>query len=184
MISGFEYRCCRQFFLDVLQVSPKTVRGIQNKINKGEKFVTNVVSTTTRPNKIYINVWKMIEEHWATVPYRPSHCSLQKTKKLYFENPNLIIKKLFDLFKEYFFMITGDPIKMDYRTYNKFFRASSAYAFRRPRTDVCDFRSKCLVLLKVNPCKTKYSLHKLRLQVAGYRSRKNSPHIAPGADPS
>lgn len=37
MISGFEYGCCRKFFLDVLQVIPKTVRGIQNKINKGEQ---------------------------------------------------------------------------------------------------------------------------------------------------
>lgn len=59
-------------------------------------------------------------------------------------------------------MITEDPLKMDYRTYHKFFRASSAYAFRRPLTDVYDFCSKCEVLLKVNPdhpCKTKHTLH-------------------------
>lgn len=86
MISGLEYGCCRKFFLDVLQVSPKTVRGIQNKINKGEPICDKRGKHTTRPNKIDVNVWKMIEEHWATVPNRPSHYSLQK--KLYFEKPN------------------------------------------------------------------------------------------------
>lgn len=82
MISGLEYGCCRKFFLDVFQVSPKTVRGIQNKINKGEPICDKRGKHTTRPNKIDVNVWKMIEEHWATVPNRPSHYSLQKTKKI------------------------------------------------------------------------------------------------------
>lgn len=150
-ISGLEYECCRKFFLQIFQISPKRVRVIQDKINNDEQICDRRGKHSNRPNKIDINIWKMVEDHWATIPNRPSHYSLNKTKKLYFENPDLNIKKLFNLFKEYFFVNTGEDLKMEYRTYHKFFRVSSPYAFRRPRTDVCDYCSKCEVLLRVNP---------------------------------
>lgn len=56
---------------------------------------------------------------------------------------------------------------MSYNTYHKYFRENSMYSFRQPRTDVCDFCTKCKILLEANPkdsCKVKYQLHLKKIE--------------------
>lgn len=154
---------CKNFFISLLQISPKRVRIIQQKLNAGQLTIKDMRGKhSNRPHKIKNMVWKMVDEHWASIPSSQSHYSLNKTKKLYYDNPDLNVKKLFELFKEYFKEKTGEDLQMKYETYHRYFRTNSQYAFRQPRSDVCDFCSQSKILLRENPndpCKAKYDLH-------------------------
>lgn len=162
-VNGCKYSVCRMFFLRLLQVSPKRVRIIQQKLNKGDVIVEDKRGKhSSRPNKISCDVWKLVEEHWESIPNSPSHYSAEKSKLNYFENPDLDIKKLYEMFQQFFFHSTGSQLKMKYATYHRYFREKSKYAFRKPRTDMCDFCSKCSLILKENPddpCKVRYNIH-------------------------
>lgn len=56
---------------------------------------------------------------------------------------------------------------MKYNTYYRYFRENSIYSFRQPRTDVCDYCTKCKILLEANPkdpCKIQYMLHLKKIE--------------------
>lgn len=167
---------CRNFFLSLFQISAKRVRVIQQKIGNGVLIMKDNRGThENRPHKIQENVWEHFEQHLRSLPHSNSHYSLKKTKKLYFDNPNLNVKILYNLFKEYYFEKTGQILTINYKTYHRHFRTNSKYAFRRPRTDVCNFCYKCEVILKQEPdhsCKPKYLQHKQ--QVSEYKALKSS----------
>lgn len=162
-INGTLHDVCRQFFLGVLQVSPKRVRVIQQKINNGDIVVSDKRGKhLSRPSKIKESVWKMVEDHWESIPNTPSHYCAEKSKLRYFDNPDLDIKTLFEQFKIYFKDKTGCDLQMKYATYHRNFREKSKYALRMPRTDVCDFCFKCNIILKENPndpCKVQHDIH-------------------------
>lgn len=50
----------------------------------------------------------------------------------------LNIKKLFDLFCEYYHCITGTELSIKYNTSARYFNRNMAFSFRKPRTDVCN----------------------------------------------
>lgn len=137
-----------QHFFYILQVSTKRVGVRQGKINDGEQVIKDI--------------WKLVQEPWAQISYDLSHYGHNKCKRLYFDHPDLTIPKLFESFKEYYLMKMNEPLVMKYKTYHKFWRNCSPYSIWKPRTDVCDFCTKCKLLLKANtnhPCLTKYNLH-------------------------
>lgn len=175
-INGFRYDCCRSFFEKLIQVSPKRVRIIQNKIIKGEQIVKDMRGKhAVRPNKIQANVWALVDKHWSEIPHHLSHYAHNKSKRLYFENPDLTVKKLFESFQSYFLMNTNTALTMKYKTYHKYFRTNSPYSIRKPRTDVCDFCTQCKILLKANPndpCLNKYNFHVMKSN--RYKDIKNS----------
>lgn len=116
---------------------------------------------SNRPRKIPEKVYDMIKEHWSKIPNKKSHYGRVSQRK-YFENPDLNVKKLYKSFQQYYFEHTKTPLKMKYNTYHRYFRENSSYSFRQPRTDVCDFCTKCKILLEANPddpMKTQYLLH-------------------------
>lgn len=169
------YDICRNFFLGLLQISAKRVRVVQQKLNEGQISIADMRGKhENRPHKIENEVWKMIDEHWSSIPSSQSHYSLNKTKKLYFDNPNLTVKTLYELFKEHFCEKTGQLLKMKYSTYHRYFRTNSMYAFRQPKSDVCDFCTQCKIALQANPndsCKGKYDLHLKKYEK--YKELKN-----------
>lgn len=108
----------------------------------------------------------MIKDHWATLPSKKSHYTYNKTQKNYFDHP-LNVKVLYGLFKDYYKDKAEQDLEMKYNTYYKFFRSCNEYSFRSPKTDVCDFCTKCEVKLKVNPdddCKEAYRNHLKKVQ--------------------
>lgn len=171
-VHGIAKNVCRKFFLDMYQISEKRLRVIQQKVLDGDTFKEKRGSHGNRPHKIAENVWDIVKIHLQTIPSRESHYSRDKSKKRYFENPNLSPKKLYDLFKGFYRERTGENLKnLHYTTYHKFFLHKMNYGFTIPRTDVCDFCSQCIVKLKSNPndeCKTSYNLHQRK-----YKSFKN-----------
>lgn len=135
-------------------------------------FLGDLCATENRgiqpnPKRISNDIWKMIKDHWASIPHKKSHYNYNKTNRKYFDHPDLNVKILYNLFKEYYKEKTGHDVSLKYNTYHKFFRNSSEYLFRSPKTDVCDFCTKCEVKLKVNPddtCKAAYLDHLKKVQ--------------------
>lgn len=103
----------------------------------------------------------MIKEHWALFPSKKSHYG-RPSERRYFENPDLSVLKLYRAFQQYYFERNNTVLKMKYNTYHRYFRENSIYSFRPPRTDVCDYCTKCKILLEANPkdpCQIQYMLH-------------------------
>lgn len=91
---------CRQFLLSLFQVTARRFRTIQNKLKQGSlDFSEKRGKQANRPHKIDDTVWSYVKEHWSTLPSTPSHYSAKKSTPLYFDNSELTIKKLFDMFK-------------------------------------------------------------------------------------
>lgn len=174
-LSSGRVKLCRSFLLQVFQISEKRIRVVQNKGMQGlQSFSDNRGKHTNRPNKIDSSVWSMIDEHLQSIPHEKSHYSPGKSNRLYFENPSLNIKTLFDLFKDFYLEKTGRQVKMKYASYFKYFHNSTMYTFKKPRTDVCDLCFQYEQQLKNNPglsvIKTKLELHQKR--VAAHKSIK------------
>lgn len=156
-------RSCKKFLLSLYQITNKRMRTVlkfckEKKIkateNRGKHF--------NRPNRISVDVCKMIEEHWSLIPHKKSHYCRKKTERKYFSNPNLSVRVLYALFKDHYFEKKKKKLEMSYSAYFKYFKAKSTYSFRSPRTDVCDFCTKCELKLRANPqdeCKAAYLEH-------------------------
>lgn len=118
--------------------------------------------TQSNPRRIPEEIWKMVKDHWASIPHKKSHYCYNKTQKKYFEYSDLNVKILHNLFQDYYKEKTGCNTTLKYNTYHTFFRNCSEYTFRSPKTDVCDFCTKCNVKLAVNPkdsCNSAYIEH-------------------------
>lgn len=85
------------------------------------------------------DMWALMQEHLESIPASESHYAYQKTKKKYFLNPNLSVKKLYRLFKAFYKKKTGRRVSFTYETYRMRFRRYTQFALRLPRSDVCDF---------------------------------------------
>lgn len=161
-VHGTDNSVCRQFVLTLFQITEKRLRVIQQKVFSGDSFNEKRGTHANRPLKINDEVWEMAKSHLATIPSRESHYSRNKSKKRYFENPNLNTKKLYDDFVNYYRLNTGKPLKLHYKTYHQFFLHKMNYGFIVPRTDMCDYCSESLVKLKMNSndvCKVNFDIH-------------------------
>lgn len=101
-------------------------------------------------------------EHLKSIPHKPSHYAMNKSNRLYIDNPNITIKNLHTSFCEYFESKTGEKLKMAYKTYFKFYRSTS-FTVSPVKTDVCDFCTECEKKLAVNPqdeCLLRLNVHK------------------------
>lgn len=91
----------------------------------------------------------MIKEHWALLSSKKSHYG-RASEGRYFENPDLSVLKLYRAFQQYYFEQKNTVLKMKY-IYHIYFRENSIYSFRQPTADVCDYCTKCKVLLETKP---------------------------------
>lgn len=167
IIDGTQVKICRVMLCKLFHISVKRIRVVQQKVLNNSSFEEQRGSHLNRPHKIADNVWVMVKEHLNTIPSHKSHYSGNKSSLSYFDNPNMNVKVLFNMFSEYFFEKTCTKLQMSYITYFKYFKKDCDYAFKNPKTDVCDFCASCEVKLQNVPndvCKSKYILHKRRAE--------------------
>ncbi|XP_069697045.1 uncharacterized protein [Periplaneta americana] len=123
-------RVCRQFLLSLFQISEMRLRTVQNSFKAGGVLEERRGKHANRPNKITENVWQLVKEHWKQIPHQEAHYSRSNTATKYFDNPELNVVKLYNAFKHYFYDKSGEPLKMGYSAYHKYFRKNSEYSFR------------------------------------------------------
>jgi len=167
---------CENFFSKVFNISFKRIRVIQSKLRTDTQspvIIDKRGKYKIRPNKIDFNIWLMVGQHW--LPHKTTHYCPNSSFRNYFDNPELNVRILFDLFCNHFKKETSNNFKMKYATYHRHFRENTNFSFRKPRSDICDFCAKCEILLKEDPknsCKTEYKVHSKK--VYAYRSFKES----------
>lgn len=165
--SGDDISVCREFILNLLRLSEKKIRLIQDKVKDDDSFAEKRGKHGNQ-KKFQPNVWSLAMDHLKSVPHRQSHYEQGKSNRLYFSNPDLTIKDLHEAFKKFFNEKTGTVMEMKYKTYFKFFRQTN-YTFTKPKTDTCDFCKECELKLTVNPndpCKNKFMVHKKKAEKA------------------
>lgn len=155
---------CRKLVMNLFQITQRRLRTIQDKLKQGSiDFKEKRGTHDNRPNKINDSVWKLIEDHWSSLPNTPSHYCSKKSKRLYFDNTDLTITSLFEMFQKFYKDKTNTNLKMKRNTYAQYFRKKSIYAIRKPRTDTCDLCEKLKIKIKNNPqdqsSKTTFQLH-------------------------
>ena len=80
-----------------------------------------------------------MKKHCESLPSTESHYVRESSKLNYFEDSRLTLKNLYCFLLYYYRTITGDDeIPIDISTYWKYFNHYMNFAFRLPRTDVCD----------------------------------------------
>lgn len=160
-IESIKMPVCKKLLLSLLKISEKRLRIVQKYKLSGEPIKDKRGKHANRPNKISQEVYDMIKEHWAKFPSKKSHYGRASERRC-FENPDLSVIKLYKAFHLFYFEQTQTVLKMTYNTYHRYFRENSIYSFKQPRTDVCDYCTKCKILLEANPedpCKIQYMLH-------------------------
>lgn len=171
--NGISKPVCRSFICNLYQfASPKRVRVLQDKILRKEP-IEDKRGKHGNHKKIEPDVYSLALDHLKSIPNKPAHYSYVKSNRLYFQNPDLNIKKIFTLFQDYFKEHTGNNLQMKYKTYFKFFRETN-FDFKVPKTDTCDFCQQCEVILEKNPndvCRLDYSVHKKKADA--YLKMKN-----------
>lgn len=118
---GQMFVTCQTFLLNLYQITRKRLRIIQKKALEGDTFKDMRGCHSNRPNKVESSVWDLAKKHLESLPHKTSHYSRQKSSKLYFENPNLNVKILFQLFQSFYKESTGLSLKIGYRCYFNFF---------------------------------------------------------------
>ncbi|KAJ4437833.1 hypothetical protein ANN_13771 [Periplaneta americana] len=184
-IAGSKIKICRPALCKLFQVSVRRLRVIQKKVLHNETFEERRGSHDNRPHKLESYVWVKLEGHLSMIPSEKSHYYGSKTNLNYFQNPNLNVKTLFEMFSKNFFEQTGKKLTMKYVTYFKFLKEHSNYAFKQPKTDICDFCSQCQNTLRSDPtdvCKVEYALHQRKAE--RYLSMKGDFILKTKTDPS
>ena len=81
-----------------------------------------------------------------------------------FDNPDLSLQSLFELFEEYYQSVSGEILPVKFSTFEEYFNLNLEYSFRKPRTDICNvcFNKDQQGTLKPSE-EVQYRLHKKRL---------------------
>lgn len=161
-IGPLKINVCQEFLRSLFLVTVKRLRIIQRKLLNNESFEEQRGSHVNRPRNIPDDVVSLMGEHLKSIPHDESHYCKQKTNLLYFDNPVLNVKTLYELFKTYFHEKTMKALKMSYQTYHQYYTSKFSYAVRKPKTDICDFCQECknkLQLSSSDPCKVPYEIH-------------------------
>lgn len=153
---------CRSFLVSLFQVSVQRIRVVQKKIMEGQSFKERRGQHENRPKKLSKEVWELAMAHLKSIPNHESHYSANKTNRLYFLNPDLTIKQIYEEFKKYFKEKTGEHLTMAYKTYFKFVKETN-FAFKKPKSNTCDYYAECEQKIAKNPhdeWRVQFDLHK------------------------
>lgn len=131
-VKGDKIKVCKIMILSIFQISQKRFRIVQRKVASGSSFSENRGTHKNRFNKLDDDVLNLMKVHLNTIPWKNSHYTQQKTELKYFENPELNIKKLYNLFLEYYKEHTKKTLKMSYKTYFYYFKMLKMYSFTSP----------------------------------------------------
>lgn len=134
-------RVCKVLVMRLFQVTKRRINFVQSRLNESTIDMSDMRGKTGNPKKINGNTYDLALEHLALLPHSPSHYT--ESTRLYFDDSTLTVKAIFESFQEFYLSTTGNPLKMKYNTYNQWFRENSQYSLQKPRSDVCDFCTKC-----------------------------------------
>jgi hypothetical protein len=127
-----------------------------------------------RTNKTDQRVWDLLDFWLKTIPTIESHYKSEKVKKIYFENSDLNVTKLYELFIDYFNAVIGYEPKLGFTCFYNYFNDNYNIGFSQPKTDVCNLCYEChkIGVNKLeNDKKIEFDLH--RNTISEYRSLKS-----------
>ena len=114
------------FFCNVLDIGKKRIRSSKASHKKWIRLTDEVK--------------ELINAYCLSIPRSESHYRREQSSLQYFENTKLTMKKLYELFLEFYPAKTGRAeILLTQTTYDKYFNFNPNFSFSKPRTDVCDF---------------------------------------------
>jgi hypothetical protein len=131
-----EFVVCRQFFQKVFGITSDRLRVLHAKLLNGSALHSMRGKHHNRL-RISPDVWLLLRGFCESIPHRGSHYS-RMSKMKYFENPELNMTQLFSLFEDYYHAVTGSVLNVAFKTFRSYFNSHLEYAFRRPRTDICN----------------------------------------------
>ncbi|XP_043469861.1 uncharacterized protein LOC122503403 [Leptopilina heterotoma] len=130
---------CQKFLCEVLNIGIKRIRTVQNKILNKDTVCDLRGKHGNHVVKLNEDLKELIEIHCISIPHRSSHYRRENTGLKYFENSELTLDLLYDLFVEFYKSVTQkDEIPLNRSTYAKYFNHNLPFSFRLPRTDVCN----------------------------------------------
>lgn len=112
---------------------------------------------------------QLIREHCLSIPHSQSHYSLGKSSRLYFENSELTLTKLYLLFVEYYTNKIGKAPPITQKSYCNYFNKNLNFSFSKPKTDVCNL---CFEFKIVDDINEDFYCHKQ--SVEEYKLLKNT----------
>lgn len=132
----------------VQQITVKRLRGIQDKIVEGRSLEDGRGKHTNRKIIATEEVKALMYAHLLKIPSRKSHYT--RSKMRYFTNPNLTVKKLYFLFREYYREKKGEALRMTIKHYYKLFQRVK-FAVASPLSDQCNVCETLRIKLVKNP---------------------------------
>ncbi|CAH0397612.1 unnamed protein product [Chilo suppressalis] len=138
-INGTEsINVCKNFFLNTLSISEKTVYTAIEK-GKTEEVKDNRGQHENRPRKMSVSTEQSVIAHIKQFPVKESHYVRRDSKKLYLEE-TLNISKMYRLYSDEWFKSANHPndVKMaTKRQYETVFNTKFNYSFHKPKKDMC-----------------------------------------------
>ena len=170
LTNGLAIHVCKEFFLNVLQVSKKRIEILQNKKSKGHK-IDDQRGQHDNSRKISIEIWDLLHEIIERILKIHSHYSLEKTKRLYFENKELNISSLYKHFIEILQENYNETIS--FWSFIKYFKENFNIGFAKPKSDICDYCYEIMILGTQNLTATQLNnVNKHQEDVQKYRFYK------------
>jgi hypothetical protein len=136
--NGEKSQVCKQFLINLYQITERRIKTIQNKLLSQTVFIDKR-GFQPKVNKINESIWESLKLILTLIPSKTSHYNNERSKKRYFDDPELNIKKLYELFLNYYEKEYKIRLTFSYETFYKYFNKYCNYAFRTPRIDRCDY---------------------------------------------
>ena len=104
----------------------------------GENLSDNRGKHENHVLKLSDHLKNSIQEHVKLISHRVSHCRRESTSLFYFEQTDFTLKKLYELFVEYYLKkAEQNELPLKESTYSKYFDYHLNFMFNKLRTDVC-----------------------------------------------
>lgn len=130
---------CKNFLCKLYQVHKSRFETLRKKLLKGESLADKRGQHENHRVLLTDTVKELIQVHCESIPHSESHYDHESSSLKYFDNPDLTITALYDLFVDYYCSVTGTTnIPLDISTYCKYFNENVNFTFSKPRTDVCN----------------------------------------------
>jgi hypothetical protein len=169
--NGKQIQICKKFLMSLYQITDRRIKTIQNKL-LSQSALIDKRGFQQKVNKINENIWESFKLFLTLIPSKPSHYTTERSKKRYFDDPELNIIKLYELFIDYYEKEHKIKLTFSYKTFSNYFNKYCNYAFRTPRIDRCDY----CVEFENKDNKSNKDLEEFRnheIKISQYRELKN-----------
>jgi len=162
---------CRTCFSKLYRLTEKRIKVIQKKIVEGIGFQEQQGKHLKQKRIVDDELRALMYAHLVSIPHRKSHYASEHTQRLFFENPDLTIKKLYMLFRVFYREKKGVALLLRLKHYYKLFQRMN-FSISSVKTDKCDFCEQTKIQLSRNPTNQRLRTQKL------LHERKYQPHKA------